>query len=75
MKNIFWQRERVNQSPTRSDWSGRRGGVGGHKRDNCRLPALFFCVLALLSGCTNGGYKGPIQTADGQRMEEPDYNY
>ena len=28
-----------------------------------------------VGGCANTGYKGPIQTADGQRMEEPDYNY
>jgi predicted small lipoprotein YifL len=37
----------------------------------------WFAVLILitaLSGCSSG-YKGPIQTADGQRMEEPDYNY
>lgn len=28
----------------------------------------------VVGGCTHG-YNGPIQTADGQKMEEPDYNY
>ena len=36
---------------------------------------ILVLVAVVLSGCTNTGYKGPIQTADGQKMEEPDYNY
>ena len=36
---------------------------------------ILVLVAVVLSGCANTGYKGPIQTADGQRMEEPDYNY
>ena len=36
---------------------------------------ILLLVAVVLSGCANGGYKGPIQTADGQKMEEPDYNY
>ena len=35
---------------------------------------LISVCLITLSACT-AGYKGPIQTADGQKMEEPDYNY
>jgi hypothetical protein len=56
MKTIFGQRERVNQPPTRSGWSGRRVGVGGHTTANCRLPALFFCVISLLPGCATRRY-------------------
>ena len=36
---------------------------------------LISVSLITLSACTSAGYNGPIQTADGQRMEEPDYNY
>jgi len=39
------------------------------------LSVILVLVAVALSGCTNTGYKGPIQTADGQKMEEPDYNY
>ena len=35
---------------------------------------ILVLVAVVLSGCASG-YKGPIQTADGQKMEEPDYNY
>lgn len=39
------------------------------------LSVILLLVAVVLSGCANTGYKGPIQTADGQKMEEPDYNY
>jgi predicted small lipoprotein YifL len=39
------------------------------------LSVILVLVAMALSGCTNGGYKGPVQTSDGQKMEEPDYNY
>jgi len=39
------------------------------------LRVILLLVAVGLSGCTNTGYKGPIQTTDGQKMEEPDYNY
>ena len=39
------------------------------------LRVILLLVAVVLSGCANAGYNGPIQTSDGQRMEEPDYNY
>ena len=39
------------------------------------LSVILLLCAVVLSGCANTGYKGPIQTANGQRMEEPDYNY
>ena len=39
------------------------------------LRVILLLVAVGLSGCANTGYKGPIQTEDGQKMEEPDYDY
>ena len=77
---IFWKRTRATPEPAVASGRDRCGEVGGHTTANCRLPSflLFVVLLAMLltiSACTSAGYKGPIQTADGQKMEEPDYNY
>lgn len=43
------------------------------------MKTFLWVILSLVAlgvvACTSDGYKGPIQTADGQKMEEPDYNY
>lgn len=39
------------------------------------LRVILLLVAMALVACTIDRYKGPIQTADGQKMEEPDYNY
>jgi hypothetical protein len=43
-------------------------------RKSTFMAGCLCASLVIISGCASG-YKGPIQTADGQQMEKPDYNY
>lgn len=45
-----------------------------NSRKSTFMVGCLCAFLVIISGCASG-YKGPIQTADGHRMEEPDYNY
>ena len=58
--------------------AGQRAALKSMSERERRRDLVFLgCVVFFLAlaGCGTDGYKGPIQTSDGQRMEEPDYNY